>query len=60
MYANIASLNNYRKRLGMNTFVFRPHSGEAGDPEHLNSAFLVAHSISHGILLRKLPALQYL
>ena len=42
------------------TFVFRPHCGEAGDPEHLASAYLTAHSISHGILLRKVPALQYL
>jgi AMP deaminase len=42
------------------TFVFRPHCGEAGDPEHLASAYLLAHSISHGILLRKVPALQYL
>lgn len=42
------------------TFVFRPHSGEAGDTDHLTSAFLTAHSISHGILLRKVPALQYL
>ena len=42
------------------TFVFRPHSGEAGDTDHLTSAFLTSHSISHGILLRKVPALQYL
>ena len=42
------------------TFVFRPHCGEAGDTDHLTSAFLTAHSISHGILLRKVPALQYL
>ena len=44
----------------LDTFVFRPHSGEAGDTDHLTSAFLTAHSISHGILLRKVPALQYL
>lgn len=42
------------------TFVLRPHSGEAGDPDHLTAAFLTSHSISHGILLRKVPALQYL
>ena len=42
------------------TFVFRPHCGEAGDTDHLTSAFLTSHSISHGILLRKVPALQYL
>lgn len=42
------------------TFVLRPHSGEAGDTDHLTSAFLTSQSISHGILLRKVPALQYL
>jgi AMP deaminase len=42
------------------TFVLRPHAGEAGDTDHLTSAFLTSHSISHGILLRKVPALQYL
>lgn len=60
MFANMASLNNWRRSRGFNTFVFRPHSGEAGDTDHLTSAFLTAHSISHGILLRKVPALQYL
>ncbi|KIY71969.1 AMP deaminase [Cylindrobasidium torrendii FP15055 ss-10] len=60
MYANMASLNNWRQKRGFNTFVFRPHSGEAGDTDHLTSAFLTSHSISHGILLRKVPALQYL
>jgi adenosine deaminase len=40
--------------------VFRPHCGEAGSTDHLASAFLTSHSISHGIVLRKLPALQYL
>lgn len=44
----------------LDTFVLRPHSGEAGDTDHLTSAFLTSHSISHGILLRKVPALQYL
>lgn len=47
-------------RSPLDTFVFRPHSGEAGDTDHLTSAFLTSHSISHGILLRKVPALQYL
>jgi AMP deaminase len=42
------------------TFWLRPHAGEAGDTDHLTSAFLTSHSISHGILLRKVPALQYL
>lgn len=60
MYANIASLNSWRRKRGFSTFVLRPHCGEAGDPDHLSSAFLTSHSISHGILLRKVPALQYL
>lgn len=38
----------------------RPHAGEAGDTDHLSAAFLTSQSISHGILLRKVPALQYL
>ncbi|KAJ5369417.1 AMP deaminase Amd1 [Penicillium cosmopolitanum] len=60
MFANIASLNQWRKRRGFNTFVLRPHCGEAGDPDHLAVGFLACHSISHGILLRKVPLLQYL
>lgn len=60
LYANLVSLNQLRLRRGFNTFVLRPHCGEAGDPHHLLSAFLTSHSISHGILLRKVPFLQYL
>ncbi|KAK9465298.1 hypothetical protein V1512DRAFT_54768 [Lipomyces arxii] len=60
LYANMTSLNALRKRRKFNTFVLRPHAGEAGDTDHLVSAFLVAHSISHGIMLRKVPYLQYL
>ncbi|KAJ7575108.1 hypothetical protein C8J56DRAFT_1007804 [Mycena floridula] len=60
MFANMTGLNKWRKARGFNTFVFRPHAGEAGDTDHLASAFLTSHSISHGILLRKVPALQYL
>ncbi|KAI8143151.1 hypothetical protein BJV82DRAFT_611555 [Fennellomyces sp. T-0311] len=60
MYANVASLNNWRKARGFSTFVLRPHCGEAGDTEHLTAAFLTSFGISHGILLRKVPALQYL
>ncbi|KAJ1741383.1 AMP deaminase [Coemansia sp. RSA 1086] len=58
--ANLCALNQWRARRGFSTFVFRPHSGEAGDTEHLAAAFLSSQSISHGILLRKVPALQYL
>ncbi|KAJ6528507.1 hypothetical protein B0H19DRAFT_1333952 [Mycena capillaripes] len=60
MFANMASLNNWRQERGFNTFILRPHAGEAGDTDHLTSAFLTSHSISHRILLRKLPALRYL
>lgn len=60
LFANIVSLNKLRSKLGFNTFLLRPHCGEAGDPEHLISAFLTSHSISHGILLRKIPYMQYL
>ncbi|KAE8209689.1 hypothetical protein CF327_g6359 [Tilletia walkeri] len=60
MFANMASLNQWRQMRGFNTFVFRPHAGEAGDTDHLAAAFLTSQCISHGILLRKVPALQYL
>ncbi|KAG8815792.1 AMP deaminase [Serendipita sp. 399] len=60
MFANLTSLNCWRRERGFNTFVLRPHCGEAGDPDHLSCAYLTSHSISHGILLRKVPALQYL
>ncbi|KAL3432526.1 hypothetical protein BDV09DRAFT_125568 [Aspergillus tetrazonus] len=60
MFANMASLNFWRQQRGFNTFVLRPHCGEAGDPDHLAVGFLCCHSISHGILLRKVPLLQYL
>ncbi|KAJ2474057.1 AMP deaminase [Coemansia sp. RSA 2322] len=58
--ANLCALNQWRVRRGFNTFDFRPHAGEAGDTEHLAAAFLAAQGINHGILLRKVPALQYL
>jgi AMP deaminase len=60
MFANMAVLNHIRKERNMNTFVFRPHCGEAGHWHHLVPAFLLAENISHGVLLRKVPALQYL
>ncbi|ORX72761.1 hypothetical protein DL89DRAFT_290596 [Linderina pennispora] len=46
--ANLCSLNQWRMRRGFNTFVtWQP-------------AFLTAQAINHGILLRKVPVLQYL
>ncbi|XP_064540744.1 AMP deaminase 2 isoform X2 [Drosophila montana] len=60
MYANMTVLNKFRKQRGMNTFVLRPHCGEAGPVQHLVCGFLMAENISHGLLLRKVPVLQYL
>lgn len=60
LFSNMASLNIFRKKRGFNTFVLRPHSGEAGDTDHLAAAALCCHSISHGLLLRKVPFLQYI
>ncbi|CAG9565748.1 unnamed protein product [Danaus chrysippus] len=60
MYANIVMLNQLRKEQGLNTFVLRPHCGEAGPPAHLCAGFLLAENISHGLILRKVPALQYI
>ncbi|CAM9724225.1 unnamed protein product [Ectocarpus sp. 4 AP-2014] len=57
---NITSLNRLRKSKGLNTFEYRPHCGEAGDVEHLAACFLLADQINHGLLLRKVPGLQYL
>ncbi|XP_030077385.1 AMP deaminase 1 [Microcaecilia unicolor] len=60
MYANIIVLNQLRKERGMNTFLFRPHCGEAGAITHLLAAFMTADNISHGLNLKKSPVLQYL
>lgn len=60
LFANMASLNVWRKQRGFSTFVLRPHCGEAGDTDHLAAAVLCCHSISHGLLLRKVPLLQYI
>lgn len=60
LFANMTSLNYWRKLRGFNTFLLRPHCGEAGDLEHLAVAAICCHSISHGLLLRKAPFLQYI
>lgn len=44
----------------MSTFVLRPHCGEAGNIQHLVGGYLLSENISHGLLLRKAPVLQYL
>uniref|UniRef100_A0AC35TGL2 AMP deaminase n=1 Tax=Rhabditophanes sp. KR3021 TaxID=114890 RepID=A0AC35TGL2_9BILA len=60
MYANICVLNALRRERGFNTFSLRPHCGEAGHVNHLLTGYLTSESISHGLLLRKVPVLQYL
>lgn len=57
-WANIYTLNRLRAARGLNTFEFRPHSGESGDVEHLASTFLLAKGINHGINLEKNTVLQ--
>ncbi|XP_049562988.1 AMP deaminase 2 isoform X1 [Orcinus orca] len=59
-FVNMAMLNHLRRQRGFHTFVLRPHCGEAGPIHHLVSAFMLAENISHGLLLRKAPVLQYL
>lgn len=60
MYANVAVINHFRKERGLNTFVLRPHCGEAGPVQHLVCGYMLSENISHGLLLRKVPVLQYL
>uniref|UniRef100_A0AAX7SZ50 AMP deaminase n=1 Tax=Astatotilapia calliptera TaxID=8154 RepID=A0AAX7SZ50_ASTCA len=60
MYANMTVLNHLRRLRGFHTFVLRPHCGEAGPIHHLVSGFMLTENISHGLLLRKAPVLQYL
>ena len=60
LFANMTSLNVWRQRRRLNTFVLRPHCGEAGDVDHIAAAVLCCHSISHGLMLRKVPLLQYI
>jgi AMP deaminase len=60
MYANMTVLNHFRAERGLNTFVLRPHCGEAGPIQHLVAGFMMSESIAHGLLLRKVPVLQYL
>ncbi|CAF2539815.1 unnamed protein product [Rotaria sp. Silwood2] len=60
LYTNILTLNQLRKARGLNTYQLRPHCGEAGSTAHLVTAYMVSENISHGLLLRKSPVLQYL
>lgn len=60
MFANMTVLNHFRLERGFNTFVLRPHCGEAGNITHLVSGYMLSESIAHGLMLRKVPVLQYL
>ncbi|KAK5582376.1 hypothetical protein RB653_003959 [Dictyostelium firmibasis] len=60
LYANLYTLNQFREEKGLNILTLRPHSGEAGEVDHMGAAFYLAHGINHGINLRKTPVLQYL
>uniref|UniRef100_A0AC34QH07 AMP deaminase n=1 Tax=Panagrolaimus sp. JU765 TaxID=591449 RepID=A0AC34QH07_9BILA len=60
MYANLTALNAFRRLRGLNTFALRPHCGEAGHINHLIVGYLTSESIAHGLILRKVPVLQYL
>ncbi|XP_070202857.1 AMP deaminase 2-like isoform X4 [Littorina saxatilis] len=59
-FANMVVLNHFRRERGLSTFVLRPHCGEAGSATHLVTAFMLSESIAHGLMLRKVPVLQYL
>ncbi|KAI5129907.1 AMP deaminase [Nematocida parisii] len=60
MYYYVTLINRLRVSREKSPIVFRPHSGESGDIDHLVYAFLTAKSIAHGVKLRKSPVLQYL
>lgn len=60
MFANMTILNQLRGERGLNKFCLRPHCGEAGNVQHLIGGFLLSQNISHGLLLRKVPVMQYL
>uniref|UniRef100_A0AC34FFZ1 AMP deaminase n=1 Tax=Panagrolaimus sp. ES5 TaxID=591445 RepID=A0AC34FFZ1_9BILA len=60
LYSNITALNAFRRQRGLNTFALRPHCGEAGHINHLIIGYLTSESIAHGLILRKVPVLQYL
>ncbi|CAL8138718.1 unnamed protein product [Orchesella dallaii] len=60
LFKNITDINIMRSALGLNTFSYRPHSGETGNYLNLSAAFLCGQSIAHGINLQKYPALKLL
>lgn len=60
IWANLEVLNSLRSERGLNTYAFRPHAGETGDPMHLAATYMLCTSINHGILLDMQVSLQYL
>ncbi|CAJ1953637.1 unnamed protein product [Cylindrotheca closterium] len=60
LWANLEVLNSLREARGLNTFAFRPHAGETGDPMHLASTYMLCESINHGVNLGLQVSLQYL
>jgi AMP deaminase len=60
IWANLTSINYLRRARGLNTYAFRPHSGEAGSTDHLAATYLTANGIVHGLTLKAAPVLEYL
>nr|CCC92844.1 putative adenosine monophosphate deaminase [Trypanosoma congolense IL3000] len=60
VWANIYSLNEFRRRRKFSTFSFRPSCGETGPVEHLIGGFLLANAINYGVTLADDAPLQYL
>jgi len=60
VFKELVRVNHLRRRRRLNTFSFRPHTGEAGPTHHLGTGFLLATSINHGVRLRKVAAMEYL
>lgn len=60
LQTNLRILNHLRASRGLSQFDYRPHAGEAGEVHHLDTAFLLADNINHGINLRRSMGLQYL
>jgi AMP deaminase len=60
IWANLQVLNRLRSARGLNTFGFRPHAGETGDPMHLAATYMLCDGINHGIVLDAQVSLQYL
>nr|CCC50457.1 putative adenosine monophosphate deaminase, fragment [Trypanosoma vivax Y486] len=60
VWANIYSLNEFRRRRKFSTFTFRPSCGETGPVDHLIGGFLLANAINYGVTLAEDATLQYL